>query len=342
MALTNLKLELVHRGNGAATAVHPIDPLLSAEPQRRLAELYGIYDIRCLCTADGVVMHIRHLSKTGNYFVADNPSSGMHDGNCKLATSRIGMVDAEAELPSPIEIVEFSISQRAPASLSKTDDSKAGARKPSYPHTRKLYLLLLTLLQNGFANLAFSGYRNFKALATAVIEAKGKAIKLKGSEAPVNKLLYYAAGGLQYAIEKATRTNGVAFWLAYVPELKIGTGQRSITLYDTEHHGVTVIRPYNATGAHIALGLVTSKGLVEVALQPIVNNKFVFPVFSDQSREDVLKAVEHLAKEKSDLSTSWIMIDLWGDDTGPGQLFHVEKNIQSGKRKVTPMASGGA
>lgn len=338
--MKNLELELVHRSNGAATPVHPIDPLLSAEPQRRLAELYGMYDIRCLCTPEGVVMHIRHLSKTGNYFVADNPTSGMHNEKCQLATTRIGQVDAEAEVPSPVESVEFNVSQRASAKLSNTDTSRNSVKKPSYPHTRKLYLLMLTLLQNSFANLAFNGYRNFKTLANMIIDAKGKTVELKGSEITVNKLVYYAAGGFQYAIERAKKTNSVAFWLAYMPEVEVGAGQRSITLYGTEHHGVTVIRPYSASGAHIALGLVTGNGLVEVALQPIVNNKFVFPVFSDQGREDVTQAADQLTAIKNDLCTSWIMIDLWGDDTGPGQLYRIVKNIQSGKRKVIPFLAG--
>jgi hypothetical protein len=332
MMQTNL--ELVHRTNGSAISVHPIDPLLSGEPQRRLAELYNIYDIRCLCTTDGVVMHIRRLSKTGLFFVADNPTSGMHSAHCKLATSRIGMTDAEAVVPSPLESVEFNFSEREDRPNSNSSLNKASVRKPNYPHTRKLYLLLLTLLQNAYCNIAFSAFRSFKTFAGMVIEAKGRKVTLKGSDLPVNKLVFYAAGGLQIAIERATKTNGVAFWLAYTPEVKVGTGQRSITLYETEHHGVAVIRPYQATGPHIALGVVTSKGLVEVALQPIVSNKFVFPVFSDQGRESAIQATELLPVIKNETITTWITTELWGDDAGPGQLYHVEKNIQSGKRNV--------
>ena len=332
------KLELVNRTKGDAIKVHPTDPLLSVEPQRRLAELYAIYDIRCLCTADGVLMHIRHLSKTGLYFVADNPTSGMHSQTCRLATSRIGVTDMQAEVPSPVDSVEFTFSEPGTHNGATIKPGKTAQRNANYQHTRQLYLLFLTLLQNGYCNIAFSGFRSFQALATKMIDAKSRTIALVGSDLPVNKLISYGAGGLQYAMDRAKKS-GIAFWLAYTPEIKAITGQRTITLYDHEHHGVTITRPYAATGPHICLALISRKGIVEIALQPVVDHKFVFPVFSDQGRQDTRSATSLLPETHTEGESSWVKVDLWGDDQGPGRLYLVEKGARTNGRQSRELSN---
>lgn len=337
MTAKQINLELVHRQNGSTIKLHPTDPLFSAEPQRRLAELHQLYDIKCLCTTEGVLMHIRHVTKTGLYFVADNPTSNMHAVSCKLATNRIGMVEGEAELPAPVESVEFRFGDTAVKLQDGKSDSKSGSRKNVYPHTRQSYLLLLTLIQNGYCNIAFSNSRGFQAFVNKVIDAKGRSIALAGSAIPVNQLISYGAGGLKIALDRAKKNKTVSFWFSYMAEVKASAGTRTISLYDHEHAGVSVIRPYSATGPHIGLAVVTEDGVKEVALQPVVGHKFVFPVFSDHGRAETSHAAAQLPDAHDEKTTYWLKVDLWGEDEGPGKLFLVEKDNSTSKRKHIPL-----
>ncbi len=105
------QIELVNRGDGVIIPLHPTDPIVTEDkPQRRLAELYRVYDLKCCCVEGGVLMHIRQIDKLSLYYVADNPTSPMHSEQCPLATSRLGISQSEAKdyIPGPINRIHTS------------------------------------------------------------------------------------------------------------------------------------------------------------------------------------------------------------------------------------------
>jgi hypothetical protein len=331
--VAKLQIELVHRGSGVIVPLHPTDPLTTEEkPQRRLAELYRVYDLKCCCVEGGVMMHIRQIEKLSLYYVADNPTSPMHSEQCALGTSRLGISQSDAKDYIPGPITEFTLIHRQ--SASEPQSSKARKRSPNTPpHMRQSYLLMLTLIRNAFLNLSFGRYRSLQDFAKSIMNSEQK-IPLNpslGGLTTVNELLSFGPGGLKIAKNRAA-IHGCAFWLSYSTD--IHCSPTSITIYDSEHK-TRITRPYIAEGAHILFSIVNKDGLLkEVVVQPVVSGTYVLPIFSSNDREiDIKGELQNVFKANNSglKHKQWISVDLWGGDNNPGAIYHVEK-LPSGNR----------
>lgn len=327
------EIELVNRGDGVIIPLHPTDPIVTEDkPQRRLAELYRVYDLKCCCVEGGVLMHIRQIDKLSLYYVADNPTSPMHSEQCPLATSRLGISQSEAKDYIPGPITEFTLAAQQSASESQAMTTrKRSSCTP--PHMRQSYLLILTLVRNAFLNVSFGRYRSLQDFAKAIINSEKK-IQLNGSTTgqpvTVNELLSFGPGGFKIAQNKAA-IHGCAFWLSYSAELKCNP--TSITIYDNEHK-TRITRPYVVEGPHIQLSILNKEGFIkEVVVQPVLSGTYVLPIFSSNDRENDIKGeLQSVFKANNgSKNPQWISVELWGGDNHPGAIYHVEK-LPSGNR----------
>lgn len=324
-----MTINIVARQTGEFHVVSSADYLWSSDTklqQLRLKELYQSYDLRCDCAAGGVMMHIRYLSKSDLYFVADNSGSPLHNTYCNFATVRAGR-QIEGQ---PAPLTEFN-PYRMVTPGSEREQSRKDATRSSTPRisTALVQRLADTLMTNSLVNNTFGKFVSFKDFCDRIKEAeRNKAIKTPWQK-DLTDIIYYGPQGLEYAKScvrrlKAAGASGavpVALWMAYVGA-EPAHSATCIELNGQLHEVKKVHQPFSAGAPYVAVATVIENGIREIILYPIVSFKYVYPVHTEKQREWILDYMPKLFQTNAKRQKLvWVNKPLWPELSESGQLL---------------------
>ena len=329
MTTQNLSVvQLMCRETGAMLPVSGLDPLWStgqAEQQARLKELHRSFDVLCNCVPEGALMHVKHRVKTDHYFLADNPTSALHDAQCAFVTARTRSDDAEVEIPQPVQHFAPYIERSDSEPVTPSKNKAAGSlRHNAMPQLQRL---VNTIITNSLNHITFGRYHSFKEFVEKLTSAKRNEQIKTPWNVPFVSLIRYGSKGHDFIcgtlpkLDCTDNTIPTGIWIAYSPFNPVKAAG-VVSLYDNDYK-VTgrLYQPHQAQGPYLIFSTVVAGGAVrEAYVLPIVSHKYVFPVHSDAQRDYLLNQLQDLfAKNaKRDNQQHWYVKPLWPefDDAG--------------------------
>lgn len=334
MSQKTAKIDLACRATGALIPVRSNDPLWFPEPialQTRLKELHRSFDVLCHCVPEGALMHVKHRVKTDHYFLADNPTSALHDAQCAFVTARTRPDEVEQEIPQPVQHFAPYI-ERDKAEPLKTSINKGPgtSRKNVSPQLQRL---VNTIITNALCHITFGRYVSFKEFVEKLTSARrNEQIKTPWGVDFVSLVRYGSKGNdfITGTLPKLEVTNSsipTGLWIAYSPFNPVKAAG-VVSLYDNDYK-VTgrVYQPHQAQGPYLIFSTVIAGGTVrEAYVLPIVSHKYVFPVHTDIQRDYLLNQLPELFAKNArrDNHQHWLIKPLWPEFDDSGELIYVD------------------